>query len=210
MADDGPQWGSDTGGSEGAGMMGGLGGALGALGIGAAGSLLTGGISSAFAGNQRNEAYKLWRKQIKKGPSFQMEGLRRAGLNPILVAGAKGLSPGNVPMTMAQISTAPATTAREASLLGTEKSLLAAQTKATQAAGLASQATAARQVADANNIHEKTRQEKIMADALSRIAADPALMDTFFKQKHLGGWYGTALELFNRAKGSINNLFGER
>ena len=43
-------------------------------------------------------ALKVWRKQLQRGPSYQMEGLRRAGLNPILAAGGKLLGGGgNVP-----------------------------------------------------------------------------------------------------------------
>lgn len=59
-------------------------------------------VGSAFLGNYFNRKaskrqYKYWRWSVLEGPSLQVAGLRKAGLNPILAAGgssASSMSPG--------------------------------------------------------------------------------------------------------------------
>ena len=44
-------------------------------------------LNDMFSARQAARGYKYWRKSLRKGPGYQVEGLRRAGLNPILAAG---------------------------------------------------------------------------------------------------------------------------
>lgn len=67
---------------------------------GATGEAISSGIDAGFSALAARRAYrrqkKLFKFQNLKGPSFKVEGLRRAGLNPILAAGT-GVTGGNVP-----------------------------------------------------------------------------------------------------------------
>ena len=44
-------------------------------------------LNDMFAARQLRRGYKVAKKMAIKGPSYQVQGLRRAGLNPILAAG---------------------------------------------------------------------------------------------------------------------------
>ena len=44
-------------------------------------------LGDMFSARQMARGYKYAKKMMKKGPSYQVAGLRRAGLNPILAAG---------------------------------------------------------------------------------------------------------------------------
>lgn len=52
------------------------------------------GFDTATSALGAKRSYKYWKKQLKAGPYYQMMGLRRAGINPILAAGGKGLGGG--------------------------------------------------------------------------------------------------------------------
>ncbi len=69
-------------------MMGGM-GATGA----ATGALMSAGQSigeGLFSAWSQRKSRSDWRKSLLRGPTYMMEGLRRAGLNPILAAGGAG------------------------------------------------------------------------------------------------------------------------
>lgn len=55
--------------------------------IGAAKDVGLAYLNDMFSARQMARGYKYAKKMMKKGPSYQVAGLRRAGLNPILAAG---------------------------------------------------------------------------------------------------------------------------
>lgn len=59
-----------------------------AVGAGVAASASAGLLSYGLNALAASKQYSRMKQMMKKGPSLQMEGLRRAGLNPILAAGA--------------------------------------------------------------------------------------------------------------------------
>lgn len=82
-----------------AGALGGMGSSIaGGLAAGLGGSLVSGLFGMAGSAQAYKRQKKLYKYQLRKGPSLRVEGLRRAGLNPILALQGGGIgSGGNVP-----------------------------------------------------------------------------------------------------------------
>ena len=183
------------------GAMGGIGGGLGSLGLGAASSAISGAISGAFAKKQRKEAYKLWRKQTRMGPSFAVEGMRRAGLNPILaLGGGKGIG-GNVGLAaQTQLDTkgvgsardlmeaAPSARLKEQQTAQSKKqvSLMGAQIDMVTAQSAQARAAAQNQLAQAMKAQTQQAMEQWWLNAAQGLS--PAAQQQLFMQKQGGPW----------------------
>lgn len=193
----------------GAGLGAGLGGAslaglgkiLGGLAIGGASQGIGGSISGAFAKKQRKQAYKLWKKQTLRGPSFAVEGLRRAGLNPILALGKGGGIGGNVGLLgQTQLDTKGVASARDILEAPASKDLLEQQRAQSKkqvalmqaqidmAMSQSAQARAAAQNQLSQAMLNTTQQsmEQWWLDAGRMIT--PQMRQQIFMQKHGGPW----------------------
>ena len=110
--------------------LGGWAGPIGA-GIGAGADLIGGFLQSKSAKDAAQDAYARQIHWAKHGPSYQMEGLRNAGLNPILAAGkiggASGSQPQAQPVNPTQGAVQAAATAAQLSLLGSQAKTARAQ-----------------------------------------------------------------------------------
>lgn len=178
-----------------------LGGALGQLGLGAASQGIGGAISGAFAKKQRKEAYKLWRKQTRMGPSFAVEGMRRAGLNPILALGKGGGIGGNVGLAgQTQLDTKGVGTARDLVEAGPsarltqqqtaqskkQVSLMGAQIDMVTAQSAQARAAAQNQLAQALKAQTQQGMEQWWLNAAQGLS--PAAQQQLFMQKQGGPW----------------------
>jgi len=185
--------------------MAGLGKILGGLAIGGASQGLGGAISGAFAKKQRKHAYKLWKKQTLRGPSFAVQGLRRAGLNPILALGKGGGIGGNVGLLgQTQLDTKGVASARDL-LEAPESTALLKQQKAQSkkqvslmqaqidmAISQSAQARAAAQNQLSQSLLNQTQQgmDQMWLDTFRELS--PGAQQQLFIQKH-GGIYGAPL-----------------
>lgn len=138
------------------------------------------GLGQATSALGAKRSYKYWKRQLKKGPSYQMEGLRRAGLNPILAAGGKGGLAGGANMTLSGQTTAipggrgPGliSSAREAAAIKPQLALLNAQVERAQSDASIAATTAADKARDfkaGNEFYSSGLAAQYYAD---RMAAD--------------------------------------
>ncbi|AXL14449.1 DNA pilot protein [Microviridae sp.] len=76
------------------------------MGLGSAlGGLASFGLSAASAVASQKQQYRYSKKERQQGPSWDVAGLRKAGLNPILAAGVRGgSSHGVAPMSAADVA----------------------------------------------------------------------------------------------------------
>ena len=95
-------------------------------------------LGDMFSARQMARGYKYAKKMMKKGPSYQVQGLRRAGLNPILAAGGMQMGGSSaIPTHSAKSVSAGRSGAfmdyMSARNLGEQNKLLQAQTLKTKA-----------------------------------------------------------------------------
>lgn len=181
--------------------MAGLGKILGGLAIGGASQGIGGSISGAFAKKQRKQAYKLWKKQTLRGPSFAVQGLRRAGLNPILALGKGGGIGGNVGLLgQTQLDTKGVASARDvleapesAALLKQQKaqskkqvSLMQAQIDMAMSQSAQARAAAQNQLSQSLLNQTKQGMDQWWLDAANQVT--PKMRQQIFMQRHGGPW----------------------
>lgn len=107
------------------GMMGSMGSSLmGGLASGLGGSLMSGLFGLGGSAKAYKRQKKLFKYQSREGPRLSVEGLRKAGLNPILALQSGGMgSGGNVP-SVAQTHALPAPDVAKATKTTAEASLV--------------------------------------------------------------------------------------
>ncbi len=123
---------------------GGGGGSLAQLGNQSIGQSIGFGISAALA----SDDWDRWKRSLRKGPSYRMQGLARAGLNPILAVGG-GLG-GGMPGPAASHATAGGGPGSNPDLAQKQSSLFAA--------------TTARELATANRTNIQATVDQANAD----------------------------------------------
>lgn len=87
-----------------------------------------------------SKSYDRQKNMMTRGPTYMMQGLRNAGINPILAAG-KGIAGGSARAPQAT-STGPGSFDSKAFLQGATKKLLASQTRASDSLALKNDADA--------------------------------------------------------------------
>ncbi|HIA00687.1 MAG TPA: hypothetical protein EYN66_02040 [Myxococcales bacterium] len=145
---------------------------------------ISGGISGAFAKKQREDAYKMWRKQMRRGPTYAVQGMRRAGLNPILALGKGGGGiGGNVGVTgQTQLDTKGVTS----DITPKKQSVMDAQIAVAEAQSAQAKAAAQNQLSQSMLNQTQQGMEQWWLNAAQGL--DPAAQQQLFMQKHGGPW----------------------
>ncbi len=129
---------------------GGIGGAL----VGIAGGAISSAIDFAFANSQAKKAYKRQRALIRDKWSLNVEGMREAGINPILAAGSGLLGTGGIPSV--GLARAPSTDLSASAAKGVQAQRGKAEIEALQAQATSSYARAAADQNTANLTMQRT------------------------------------------------------
>lgn len=99
----------------------------------AVGGLVSTGLNSALGYASQKSQYRFSKKERLQGPSWDVQGLRKAGLNPILAAGARGgSSSGVAPFSAADLAGASKSSS-ESNLATANKELVRNQIRITSA-----------------------------------------------------------------------------
>lgn len=118
--------------------------------------------TASFLGNKAaaGEAYDRWKNMQTRGPGYMMQGLRAAGINPILAAGGgiKAGASGRPPQA------APATSRHTNVLAGAQMKLLQSQTSAADA------------------VRDKTKSEQTLVDIRAALEATEMPRKKFLEQ----------------------------
>lgn len=128
------------------------------------------GVQSAFNQQAAGMAWDRQKNLMTRGPTYAMQGLREAGLNPILAASGGIKGAGNAPQ---QSATAISSSGSQRALLGSQLELTKEQTRAAEAQGTKTQAEAMIQGAIAN-----VYQDPEVQNAMKEAEKNKAIPDT--------------------------------
>ncbi len=166
-------------------------GALGQLGVQSIGQSIGYGISKA----QLGDSYNIWKKSLKRGPTYRVIGLKRAGLNPILAAGG-GVSATNAGALMKANQASGSPGSGNPALAQSQSTLLDKQTEIATAQLVYEQGKA-------NLYGTEYGKNLIQMEALMRALPDNPTAAAIKAMGGLGNWLmTTGKDLYNNSNQS--------